>query len=298
MVQIRRDPGIGVGVPILCGCSDVIPRFPLVLCLAEAYSQVQQTPWDYRQRAPISGRMARWAYTTLCLEMNKLVDLRSHFADFVRSSGGEVIDDTPQQPHQPSNADYIFHQHKVIAELKCLEKDQVENEKTSRHIDELLDKWNISRSVGIGEIQRIDLSNMPDGCVRALKEIKKAPLRDLVESASRQIKTTRATRNLNGYTGLLLVANDGDFSMPGLTIPQLLMEILNGSGSGINGFVFFTANMTTSVPGSYRQCLIWCYGLPRRIEHIDDTAIQDISDKWRAYLENITGCIFATVFEE
>lgn len=104
--------------------------------------------------------------------MDKPIDIRLHFAEFVRRYGGEVFDDSPQQANQPRNADYIFHKQKIITELKCLEKNQVDNPDVSRQIDACLDKWNIPRTAAVGEIQHLDLRTVPEECAREVLDIK------------------------------------------------------------------------------------------------------------------------------
>ena len=228
--------------------------------------------------------------------MKKAIDIRSTFAAFVRKYGGIVSDDTPQRADQPKNADYIFHAQRVVAELKCIENDKLDDPNVCQQIESCLERWGIPRSAKIGEIQQVDLSRLPTECAKELADIKKKPLRDIVESASRQIKTSKSRLALPEYQGLLLLANDGDFSLPRPALLQLLSEVLNGSGSGINSFVLFTVNLTCSVPGSALSSLVWNYGHPKRDRNIDDAIIMDIGQKWKAHLESATGTSFRPIY--
>jgi hypothetical protein len=47
--------------------------------------------------------------------MNRIIDIRSEFASFMREYGAFVSDDRKQTPHQPKNADYILHTQRIIA---------------------------------------------------------------------------------------------------------------------------------------------------------------------------------------
>ena len=52
-----------------------------------------------------------------------IIDIEEVFSDFVEEHGGIVSDRVPSKGNKPSNADYIFHEGKVIVELKLLKED-------------------------------------------------------------------------------------------------------------------------------------------------------------------------------
>jgi hypothetical protein len=230
--------------------------------------------------------------------MNRIIDIRFEFTAFMRKYGAIVSDDVVQTPHQPKNADYILHRQQIIAELKCIENDKLDDQDVCQQVENCLERWRIPRTVGIGEIERVELSRLPPDCVRELSDIKKKPLRTIVESASRQIKATKSRLNASTYQGLLLVANDGDLSLPRPALLRFFAEVLNGSGTGVNSFVLFSVNLTCSVPGSSLQSVIWNYHHPKRERNIDDRTILDMGQKWQSHLESVTGTKLTAIYQD
>jgi hypothetical protein len=216
----------------------------------------------------------------------------------MREYGAFVSDDRKQTPHQPKNADYILHTQRIIAELKCIEDDKLDDRNVCQEIENCLERWGIPRSADIGEIERVDLSRLPHACVNELSDIKKKPLRTIVESASRQIKAMKVRLKASTYQGLLLVANDGDLSLPRPALLRFFAEVLNGSGSGVNSFVLFSVNLACSVPGSNLQSMIWNYYHPNRATNIDDRIILDMGQKWQSHLEAVTGTRFTAIYQD
>ena len=57
-----------------------------------------------------------------CILNRPIVDVESAFNEFVEEFGGELISKAvPANPEE--NADYLFRDEGVVAELKCLQKD-------------------------------------------------------------------------------------------------------------------------------------------------------------------------------
>src|SRR5271169_7061750 len=85
------------------------------------------------------------------------------FARVVRQAGGSLVSDLlPTRTNLPKNADYVFPEYNVIAELKRLERDVSEDKEFSASLDQLYREWVVNGKQvplvwGRG---RIDLRNL------------------------------------------------------------------------------------------------------------------------------------------
>ncbi len=189
---------------------------------------------------------------------------------FVRDFGGEVIEDLlPKSPDFP-NADYLFRKDGVIAELKCLEADfaapAVIQEKAAR----LYRTWVKEGSVTAAMLWRPD--ELPRDKKRKLKALYMGPLQNSIKKANRQLRETATHFKMNEARKLLLIANDGLFSMETLPIIGYLADILQrGTYSNIDGFVYFMVNSYVDVPGDPYARQLW-------IPLYDDRSPEDLPD--------------------
>lgn len=132
------------------------------------------------------------------------------FKVFARTvSGAECIDELSLTLKQATDyrADYFFEDRQIIAECKTLETD------TSPKIDTILAPYQASPEwplfYGEQSLQKI-LAHLPDRdkinerIIAALTD----SIEGLIEKANRQIRATKATFNLPGSSGLLIIFND------------------------------------------------------------------------------------------
>jgi len=73
--------------------------------------------------------------------MTRRVDIDKEFAVVVRKCGGLVLDDELGSVRPFANADYIFHESKVIAEMKRLHEDKSEDPEMKQKLGELWTSW-------------------------------------------------------------------------------------------------------------------------------------------------------------
>lgn len=85
----------------------------------------------------------------------------------------------------------------------------------------------------------------------------KKPIERAIKKANRQIKQTKEYFGLKDGAGLLLLANDGNYSFESNHIISIASKILSTQYSGIDGFVYFTANMRAMMPGYERDVNLW-----------------------------------------
>jgi len=182
------------------------------------------------------------------------VDVEPFFRRFVQSYGGELIDTILEQPDF-SNADFLFRQESVIAELKSIERDFSNDPSYQDKFKEKIDGW--LREDEITSDQAAQPETLPEHKMRDLMQIAQAKFKPLLSKANRQIKETREHFDIPHASGLLLLANNGLFSLKSDTIIDLVSDRLNRHFSAIQGFVYVTLNRYSLRPGDTRPRLLW-----------------------------------------
>jgi len=219
----------------------------------------------------------------------KHIDIESAFDSFVKSIGGVILRDEIDKSPTFSNADYVLHDQKIVAELKCLEVNKLDDPLYMGKINAAWQKWRKSGLVTEDTPEMIQLNKLPPQCVKELVSITSRPLKRVIEKANRQIRETKEKLNLQSYKGLLLLANDGNFALPPNTLYQLLGGVLNNGFTSIDCFVLFSVNMIAQVPGVDIPCMVWMPSFRSEAESIPSDAMNLIQSGWFAFYEKITG---------
>jgi len=117
------------------------------------------------------------------------VDVEIAFADFIRSRGGEVLQDTLGTSANFANADYLFRSAGVVAELKRLVEDKRADESIRAKINGMVHRWMNEGRIGpiYGTVQ-LQSKYLSQACQREIIEIFVTPLRRRILKANRQIR--------------------------------------------------------------------------------------------------------------
>ncbi|HMS42978.1 MAG TPA: hypothetical protein PKE69_22305 [Pyrinomonadaceae bacterium] len=128
--------------------------------------------------------------------------------EYVEEFGGELVKKLLSNPNF-SNADYLFKNYKVVAELKTLEKDFFSAEIYKKKINGLYVKW-----VKEGLVPRIwgkamiQTQNLPERCQLEFTNIIKKPLEGRINKANKQIKETKKHFGIEDYKGVLILVSE------------------------------------------------------------------------------------------
>lgn len=187
------------------------------------------------------------------------IPVEEAFNEFVVRVGGKLVQELmPRTQPLPRNADYFFPQDCVVAELKCLEKDLFQDDKYKRKLSKLYEKWVLRGLIRPLDSQD-DKISLPEECGQEMLRLARRTVEDRVRSADRQISETKLFLNVPQAKGLLLLANDGNYSFESANIMYLTGQILmaRGERSSIDGFVYLTVNMPATIPESERSWMVW-----------------------------------------
>ena len=218
-----------------------------------------------------------------------MLSVEETFNAFVKASGGELVSDLFPKAPDFRNADYVFRNHpsgKVVAELKCLEEDLFLEKK----LNELFDKWTAQGRMKPfwGEI-KFKSQDLPSDMQKEVFEKLGGPIKKHVDKANVQIKTTKDRLGLKDAKGLLLLVNDGNYSLQFNCVPFLLMKALGRDHSGINSVIYFTVNMRAQMVGIERETLIWSPMHRVGVPTVPSEFLQWLWTSWREFHEKTLG---------
>lgn len=188
------------------------------------------------------------------------IDIETEFATCVRKIGGEVLADRlgPSPPFK--NADYLFNADNVVAELKCLQRDTRTEPTFKERVQALHLQWHREGKVpmprGQGTV-RVNSRTLPEECQAQLSDLLTSRLKNVVQKANDQIKSTREHLALPEAKGLLLLANDGDMIFQLSVVMHTLHRVLHGKYRQISSVIYFTGNDPVMCPGIPLPALIW-----------------------------------------
>lgn len=197
-----------------------------------------------------------------------------NWQEFVQGlGGGELV--APLIARQGvKNADFLFRQGRVVAELKVLET-------------EFLDTESIRKKVADAYARHVGTNPEDQGSPlrRELLGIVKAPLQRIVNKANRQIKETKQELGLVGWRGIIIIVNDGFRGLPPGFVMGLIASILDGkSYSSTDGFIYQT-NHYVELPDNPYAVLLWA---PLYDPKADDDLVDFVNElgrNWRIFSE-------------
>lgn len=142
------------------------------------------------------------------------IEVEKEFSSFMKSFGAALVSEIVGGSPQFANADYLFREHNIVGELKCMTKDVLADEYYKTKISDAAERW-----IAAGKMSafwgtaRIETAALPVDCQREFFQILRKPVHGAIEKANRQIRETKTNLNLLDAKGLLLLVNDGCWSI-------------------------------------------------------------------------------------
>ncbi len=154
----------------------------------------------------------------------------SHWNDFVQTIGGKLVASIIKR-QGVENADYMFPDAKVIAELKVLETEFAQTKETLAEVDALIEKY-----------PGIDPDDSSNALRRELIMILKKPLQRIINKANRQIKQTKAELKIDDWSGILICVNQNFRGVSPTMALGLIGHILSGTSYKSIATVIYQTN--------------------------------------------------------
>jgi hypothetical protein len=230
--------------------------------------------------------------------MQRLIDIEKEFDKLVPTIGGRRVTEilgTP--PDAPNNADYLFDHVEIIAELKCLQENKLEDTELNHNLWALFKTWRKEGyKIAVSEEGwRATLHNLPQHCAQKILELYAKSIRKRVLKANKQIKQTRKILGRPNHKGLLLLANDGNLALEPEHIYHILSYVMKNDFSGINSVAFFTVNMPGKASFTNVDTLLWANLHRPGREQIDDAFLAMLSRSWIEHVSKLLGTLIPTI---
>ena len=188
------------------------------------------------------------------------IDIEKEFHHIVRDMGGIVLSDVLPKSPSFNNADYVFHDQKIVAELECLEEDKYGDPSTARRIFLLWGQWRTKGWV-TGPLPRVITSEtLPRQCANEMIRAMGKSIRKRLEKANRQIKSTILNMELDGYKGIVIIANNNNRALPPAALVQFLYDAIHRDFSAIDEFITFTTTLPAGYGKDNAPMLFWFNG--------------------------------------
>lgn len=221
------------------------------------------------------------------------MEVEGSFNEFVEDFGGELVSKLLEgKGHRPRNADYFFCNRTIVSELKCLEKNYFNDRNIGAKLTAIANRW-----VGEGLLRpehmkdgRFQTDDLPRQCAVEMFKVFSSPVREAIKKANKQIKETKEYFEVPNAKGLLILANDGNYSINPKLMIQILGNLLATDYTGLDSFIFFTPNMRAYTPQIDRQFNVWISGPTRSSANaVEPEFLSEIHQGWVSFLERKTG---------
>lgn len=231
-----------------------------------------------------------------------IIDVETNFADFVEDYGGIVSDRLDIAPDKSKNADYIFHEEKVVAELKLLQENPLKNKDFIKSREKKTREWLQKGYITEQQLNQITkINQLPDNCYRDILKLYTRSIKYALEEANKQIKATKQNMDLPNYKGLVFLTSDGNYFIEPPNVARITQMILNNPNfhKSINTVVYLTVNVVTTRPDDESLSRLWVR-LYRDKEHFESVPLpflQDLFAKWVEYYQKVSGVELDTINE-
>ncbi|GAC1370299.1 MAG: hypothetical protein NVS3B3_02520 [Aquirhabdus sp.] len=224
----------------------------------------------------------------------KPIPVEESFNEFVIEFGGELVSSLmSQEKTLPRNADYLFRNEHVIAELKCLEKNSFNNDEDVGRLGNLIQKWTSSKIInGSNAIKWLNgQERLPSECYQDMINLAARTIETAIRSAKKQIELTKVFFDLPEANGVLLLVNDGNYFLEHQHIFALTCQIMERKfkNSSIDGFVYFSVNMPAVMPEHKLEMLPWFPAYRDENNESLGAFINKLGEQWIAFYRNKIG---------
>jgi hypothetical protein len=229
------------------------------------------------------------------------MDAKSLIDRFVaQSSVGQLVETLLSKSPDFDNADYLFRpasSSPVVAELKCLVEDQADLHRAQ--IQALYDGWGERKLVPhYWGTLKIEAAKLLAECQDELYERLGRRIKKVISKASGQIKGTKSRLGLSDAKGLLILVNEGNYSLESHTILFLVGRAMYGSGSAIDQVLYLTVNMMASTPITEMNALVWIPTVHPERQGIDPEFMEWLRKAWMQFFSDFAGTPIPTITVE
>lgn len=208
--------------------------------------------------------------------------------EFVRSVGGKVVEDIVPEPRNFQNADFLFPDQAVVAELKEIETEFTASSAFNKEFDRLMTKL-VAENPSWRPVLFGGNSETPAWFNGEFVRIFRPALSRIIKKANRQIKETKEKFGITSHTGVLILVNDGFTSINPFIVRALASDILAHSYSSVSAFVYQTVNRYVSIEGDDEPKILWAPSYHSDAPDELVNFIDKLGGQWFDYIEAKAG---------
>ncbi len=221
-----------------------------------------------------------------------LIDVEKELDRCVTAIGGQLVRDLVGSSPNFNNADYLFDEHGVVAELKILSVDQMREqnirEKMTEIYREALEQGETDVIV-YGEAT-VSSDHLSAQYARRIGEVYRTPVQGVVKKANKQIRQTKEKLGLSEHSGLLILVNDNHIALEPQHVDWVMRETLkNRNYSSIDSVLYFTANLKARHPDLDTDLLVWIESHRTELNPCDEDLLKNLRGAWFRRMNDLTG---------
>jgi hypothetical protein len=217
------------------------------------------------------------------------------FERAVLAAGGlRVFDLLPRNTNLGKNADFVFRNENVIAELKCLVHDPRDAEWFRISMNEKFRRW-----VTEGRIPpfwgtfTVNIRDLPENCAIEAVSLLKKHFVKLVSDANKQIKNTKRILGMPAARGLLVFLQSGDYFLPPNTILNLVNRCLpDQHNRSVDDVIHANADLAAIQPGNGDRHAFFLHACRDVQNPISLDLVDRLQQCWQTELEQRIGGLF------
>lgn len=223
------------------------------------------------------------------------IDVELELSRAIRSIGGQRVDELLGKKPGISNADFCFSHQRVIAELKCLEVDQISSDEFVRKASAIHAKYvssGLIKPLAVGR-RRITTDGLPEDMRLEIARLYATPIIRAIKKAHEQIEQTADRLKVGGpWKGLLILVNNGNTALDPEHIRWSLAECFSTTAlPSIHHIIAFTVNLPSNATYRGMEVHAWISAGARSEGEKLHAFAQDLHDAWCTHLSNITGTV-------
>lgn len=215
----------------------------------------------------------------------EIVNVETFFNEFVEYFGGELISKNENNLTDRENADYLFKDQNVIAELKCFQKDLFNSEEDIPRLFSYFEKWEKKGLIHSGDILKIIFGSkqIPKECYVDLLESCSKTIDRALHKANKQIIESKRTLEMPNAKGIVLLCNDGNYFIQNDKFLGLIANMMGRKylDSEIDAFVYFTLNQVSTIPNSELDWNIWAPAYRNENDNLLSNFINELGFKFQ-----------------
>jgi len=204
--------------------------------------------------------------------------------EFVIATGGELVASLLPGSQPFENADFLFRDAAVVAELKEIGTEFAQSVAFARGFDIMMKRLLAERPSWRPD-PNSDASQFPAWFQGEFVRLFRPPISRILKKANRQLRDTKTHFRIASSTGVLILVNDGFTSLSPYLVRGLAADLLRHSYSSVDCLLYLTVNRYVEIHGSKEPKLIW---VPTYSDRAPDALVTFINDLGRTWFDFIS----------